>query len=267
MYVILLLIMLFAGADKPVKKQNPSDTKHESTQTKKSPPTSSATPSPSIQTPDSHQNGDGNSKPSDDRVYKVEVEQTPPDYWMRAYVVINLFVAAAAVASLFLIKHQRDVMKDQLQAMRDQINATQDSIDLQKTHLRQWVDVKNWGGGNVLTTGDNRRWLETYFDIVNPTSNPLTLKRIRVTVKGERSDQSFQHLLTPQSKYSSEWIIQLTPKEAQDFVPPTGNAPLVFRVTMEITFTDVLNTEQVQPFRFLALYRYGSPVRIDTKWG
>lgn len=125
MYVILLLILLFSGADKPVKKQNPTHPKENRTQDKLSSPTPTATPSPAIQEPNPPQNGNDSNTPSNDRTYKVQVKETPPDYWMRAYVIVNGILAISALGTLLFVRHQRDVMKDQLQAMHAQLTEMQ----------------------------------------------------------------------------------------------------------------------------------------------
>jgi hypothetical protein len=150
--------------------------------------------------------------------------------------------------------------------MDGQLGVMRKQIELQKIHLKQWVEIGNWRGGNIIHNADmKRRWLVSYFDIVNATNNPLTLTRIAINARGDGSAQGFQHLLTPKSKYSGELIIQLTPEEADNFV--TTDKPIVCRVTIDITFTDVMTNEVVQPFRFTALYKYGSPVQMDNKWG
>lgn len=147
MHVLILLILLFLSADKPVEKQNPAHAAKNSSTADQAKPRPTATPSPSPQQPNAQDESNDGSTPSNGRTYKVEVEKTPPDYWMRAYVIINLFIAAAGVTSIFLIKHQRDVMKDQLQAMRDQLTemklARQHERSMAKLEYRAWIQFES----------------------------------------------------------------------------------------------------------------------------
>jgi hypothetical protein len=121
MYALVLLVLLVSATDKPVKKQNPPHTKNESSQAKRATPSPSASPSATIQNPKSDVNGDADRNPPNDRTYKVEVEKTPPDWWMRIYVIVTGLIAAFGLGTLFLIRHQRDVMKEQLAAMQEQL--------------------------------------------------------------------------------------------------------------------------------------------------
>jgi hypothetical protein len=147
MHVLILLILLFLSADKPVEKQNPANAKNNSPTADQAKPSPTATPSPSPQQPNAQDKSNDGGTPSNGRTYKIEVEKTPPDYWMRAYVIINLFIAAAGVTSIFLIKHQRDVMKDQLQAMRDQLTemklARQHDRSMAKLEYRAWIQFES----------------------------------------------------------------------------------------------------------------------------
>jgi hypothetical protein len=176
-------------------------------------------------------------------------------------------IAVMALTAFYVVfaRSQWIVMEDQLEAMHDQIAATRNSIELQKIQFKQWLEITNWTGGNLVHEEMQRRSPHAYFDIINPTSNPLTLKRITIIARGEKSALSFQHLLTPHSKYSSDLIIQITPEEAQNYV--MERKPLVFHITGEIGFSDIMKNEEAQPFRFLAHFKYGETVKIDYTWG
>jgi hypothetical protein len=119
----LSVIAQTSKLDKSVEKTSPHRAENRTPKTKvnsaiQHPASSSAAPN---QPDTQQQKTNAGNIPIDGRVYEIKVKEIPPDYWMRAYVLVTLLLAATSLGTLFYIRHQRDVMKDQLQAMREQL--------------------------------------------------------------------------------------------------------------------------------------------------
>jgi hypothetical protein len=120
--LISCTLLQIPSADKPIEKQNPTSNKsnNASGQKNKHLPSTVSTATVPHQI-NSHQQENDDPNPPKDRIYDIKVKEVPPaDYWVRSYVVITGILAALNIAGLFLVWHQRNVMKGQLVEMGKQ---------------------------------------------------------------------------------------------------------------------------------------------------
>ena len=92
--------------------------------------------------------------------------------------------------------------------------ATRDSVELQKTLKRQWVNLEKWNiSGENIQSGKSTTTIRLFFDVVNPTDMPLTLKHIEIFKDGGTKILSPNKPLAPTKSHSVYFEINLSEQE------------------------------------------------------
>jgi hypothetical protein len=145
--------------------------------------------------------------------------------------------------------------------------AAEKSILLQESGMRQWVELENWRGGNVLNMGIRPGYnifLEIYFDIVNSTPCPMTLVSYAVNadpIKWEKKTTECQYpnFLPPNKRYVVTFELPLPEDRAKAF--QDGHEEIKCLVDGVIKFKDVFDKEREQPFYMVCRLKYGEPIQ------
>jgi hypothetical protein len=126
--------------------------------------------------------------------------------------------------------------------------AAQKSVELQQTLHQQWVDVEHWRGAADFPSDDKQVRLKIGFDILNPTSMPLTLDSIQTTITSshntQKFDQTVKNTLIPQKAYAVTVVLMLRPEEVSRLL----ESGLQFTVSGSIKYTDAFEKKRTQLF-------------------
>jgi hypothetical protein len=142
--------------------------------------------------------------------------------------------------------------------------AAQKSVELQQTLHQQWVDVEHWRGEADFPSDDKQIRLKIGFDVLNPTSMPLTLDSIQATItsshNSQRFDQTVKSTLIPQKAYAVTVVLMLRPEEVSRLL----ESGLQFTVSGHIRYTNASEKERTQ--FFTTLCAYGARGTSFTPW-
>jgi hypothetical protein len=142
--------------------------------------------------------------------------------------------------------------------------AAQKSVELQQTLHQQWVDIEHWKGGDDFSSDDKQIRLKIGFDVLNPTSMPLTLDSIQATITSshntQKFDQAVKNTLIPQKAYAVTVVLMLRPEEVSRLL----ESGLQFTISGHIKYTDAFAKERTQ--FFATLCAYGARGASFTPW-
>jgi hypothetical protein len=164
--------------------------------------------------------------------------QTPhwyasPEWWL----------VIVAIPTLIFIWYQTRETAHAAKATQIAAEASQKSVMLQETALRQWVDIEKWRAvpwipeGGVLS-------LNIQFDVVNPTSLPLTLYSVNVGFDGKGGAIAQRNLLPPKNRQTVAMPIKITEEQLLRWKQST----IGFHVSGKVIYEDILKEVQTQPF-------------------
>jgi hypothetical protein len=178
LFIVLVLTVTALAQSHSVKTEKPivndgeeTNKSHKSASEVQGKPTPPVAVNPTADQPDPQVEANGRADHPDNRVYSVNVVSQPRDPLYLKYVIINAFIAAIGVGTLFAVWRQGDVMKRQLAAFiesqRPQLtlspheNPGKDFFDPRGPHL--YVAVKNVG---LMTAYDCTH--ETWIEVITP---------------------------------------------------------------------------------------------------
>lgn len=114
------------------------------------------------------------------------------DTLYRVYLWFTIIGVPLAGFGIFAIYKQTTATKDAAEATRVSAEATlrsaeaaERSVKLQENTQRQWVNLETWQAFRINPTDP----LEVGFNVINPTSLPLTLHRVITTVNGKATEE------------------------------------------------------------------------------
>lgn len=157
-----------------------------------------------------------------------------------------VFVIVGAITFLAIWYQARETSRS--------AKAAQKSVDLQQALHQQWVDVEHWRGEADFPSEDKQFRLKIGFDVLNPTSMPLTLDSIQATITSSHNTQKFDHTvkntLIPQKAYAVTVVLMLRPEEVSRLL----ESGLQFTVSGHIRYTDSFEKERTQFFAIQCAY-------------
>jgi hypothetical protein len=132
--------------------------------------------------------------------------------------------------------------------------AAQKSVELQETLHQQWVDVEHWKGEADLPSEGKQVRLLIGFDVLNPTSMPLTLDSIQATITSshntEKFEQTVKNTLTPKKAYAVTIVVMPPPEEVSRLL----ESGLQFTVSGHIRYTDAFEKRRRRFFAMRCAY-------------
>lgn len=134
------------------------------------------------------------------------------------------------------------------------VKTAQKSLELQEILHRQWVNVEHWKGDADFASGDQQAKLKIGFDVLNPTSMPVTLDYIQATIaschNAQNFDQAVKSTLAPQKAYAITIGRMLCPEE----VSRLSESGLQLTVSGSIRYTDAFENKRTQQFAIVCAY-------------
>jgi hypothetical protein len=244
---ILFVICMLLPALLPVPSQASTNPTDGPAQVKRQPagkqnvsaPTTVKNPIPS----DGNQN-EGKAPAPEREPGHVIVESLPKtekDTWDRVYICLTGALVAIAGLTLVAIWYQAVKTREATDAIKKQTDAVESGITIQRTAMQQWVDIGNWNGDWELKNSFPK--LSITFDLINPTSFPLTMTVISVT-PGEPMNTSKEIPLNPRETYTHHFSFQLTEHHSARW--DNGSIWLDFLVF--VTFQDAFKDQQFKRF-------------------
>src|SRR4029077_7105496 len=94
-------------------------------------------------------------------------------------------------------------------------NATEKSVRLQQALQQQWLQLISWRTERRSPVRGTPSQFTVAFEIVNPTSVPLTIERVVAEVAGRKFDFAAHNLLPPQDCIKVDFPIILTQEEME----------------------------------------------------
>jgi hypothetical protein len=155
----------------------------------------------------------------------------------------NWPLVAVAIWGILVAIRTLNAIKEQTKATRIAAEASEKSVNLQATALRQWVDIKEWRStvwipeGGVLS-------LHIQFDVVNPTSLPLTLDSVFIMLGDQGGKVGRRNLVPPGKGHPVVTSVKITEEQLRKW----DEDELVFIVNGHVDFGDVLENVRSQPF-------------------
>jgi hypothetical protein len=132
-------------------------------------------------------------------------------------------------------------------ATREATDKVGETLDIQRAAMRQWIDVET---GEIMApvTGDNV--VEFYFQAINNTSYPLTIRKV-VTKVSVRANEWETHTVNTNAILPPKGGEKIYPfyitVNASDILPDWVKGT-VLTINGEIAFVDCLNENRVQQF-------------------
>lgn len=159
------------------------------------------------------------------------------DTLYRAYLLFTVIGVLVALGGVWVI--------------RQQTNHLQRQLELQAIALRQWVNTRNWRSS--ISREKNPQRLDLDFDIVNPTSAPIVLLFVIVTIaEGKRESVGFPEnaMLIPDNPYRISIAVDVTSERYLQYMSASG---LVLGIEGSIGYTDAMEKKWEQRFKLTLL--------------
>jgi hypothetical protein len=152
---------------------------------------------------------------------KSEADNHSP-HWYTAFekadnlLVIAAFLTLGAIAWQAIemryataeMSKSTEAIKTQADIMKIQTEATQDSVELQRVAMQQWVQVDGWRATYKMFNKSEIIMIVN-FEVVNPTSFPLTISKV-LTTFGELSSEKLDIFLVPKEGHSFTRSLNMT---------------------------------------------------------
>jgi hypothetical protein len=163
------------------------------------------------------------------------------DTLYRAYLgftIFGVFVAIGGIAAIYqqtrATRKAAEATQQSAEATLRSAKATERSVKLQENTQRQWIELRAWYVNRIEPTAP----LDVGFEIVNPTSLPLTLHGVITVVDGKRIDEEAPVMLvTPNDPFLHSIGVPLSVEQEQLYAK---NA-LSFQIECTIFFADSHN--------------------------
>lgn len=142
------------------------------------------------------------------------------------------------------MRYQTTILRESAAATRKAAEATEKSVSLQEIMQQQWIQIDGWrreGGGS---REENPPRFKIVMDITNPTSVPLIIKVIRMSIRGRTLTRGVGNKLAPGNAIEMDFPITLD----GDQMAPYAAHRLVLGVTGFVTYEDAFGKEQTQSF-------------------
>jgi len=149
------------------------------------------------------------------------------------------------------------------QATQKSAEAAEKSVKLQEVALRQWVDIDNWKAVPWIPEGGEMS-LHIQFDVINPTSLPLTLNSVSIALSGQESKVSGKNLIAPKKSQPIVTSVKITEEQLLKW---EDLKELIFMVNGYVDFEDTLTKPQTQPFSGLIACSKKGGVRFIPPYG
>lgn len=130
-------------------------------------------------------------------------------------------------------------------ATQEAAEATRNSVDLQKTLKTQWVELDKWAAKAPWDLKDKSLTIKFFFDIVNPTDMPLTLRFVDIFTGGRKQSSNVVFDLVPKGRRPTDFNIEIRNKEQIDLYFADR---LVLNIFGQITFQNGFKERQKQLF-------------------
>lgn len=118
-------------------------------------------------------------------------------------------------------------------------------MELQKTLKTQWVDLENWSAKAPWRLDDTELLVTIFYEIVNPTDMPLTVKRVEVSTGSGRNKSASEFVLNPKSRKLMSVPFSFADKERIDLY---FGGDLVINIFGTVTFKNNFGKLQRQLF-------------------
>jgi hypothetical protein len=180
----------------------------------------------------------------------ISTEENSPydagkDWLYRLYLLFTIIGVVGAWCGIAVIYQQT-------KATAQAAQATERYVKLQETALRQWVKTRNWDA-RVTDPSNHPERLQIEFEIVNPTSAPITLMWTRLsTPGGNMAVGGFLQnaMLIPDHPYIIDVQAGLNHQQQQDYL---GSSGLILPVDGSIAYTDALGDKWEQKFKLVLI--------------
>ncbi|HLM82696.1 MAG TPA: hypothetical protein VK302_18985 [Terriglobales bacterium] len=166
----------------------------------------------------------------------------------------------ATVAGVFVALSGIYAIYKQTEATAQSVKAAEKSVKLQEVALKQWVNIGNWD-----ITIDSGQLLSVFFNLLNPTNIPLTLKAIYVKCSaGQETEQhniEVESVLAPGNPYIGNIFIRLTDRQINDL----KSVPLFIGIECRVLFADASDKHWEQFFKRMLTAPHGISDVPDTR--
>jgi hypothetical protein len=170
---------------------------------------------------------ENNSDKSPSYFYRLIAPETLPN------LVLCVVGIAGVVAAFYTFK-----------VVREQTGVAKKAAMLQETAMQQWVDIKNWGV-KIKTNKDHTKVLNISFDIVNPTSLPLKIRKTKLAIPTRISLEMHNIMLGPHVPFAIEVAnVSIDERQVSSYFIDEVVIPLFCCVV----FVDCFDKEQGQNF-------------------
>jgi hypothetical protein len=189
------------------------------------------------------------------------------DTLYRAYLWATIIGVVVALSGIFAIYRQTKATAQAAQATKESAEATlrsakaaERSVKLTENTQRQWVNLEDWAAFKIKPTDTG---LELGFNVVNPTTLPLTLHTIITRINGKPTESEGPvTLITPSNPLIHGFRVPLT-KEQESLY---ANNVLSLDIVGTILFADSHGIHWSQEFgRMLLCGSNLKTIITDTK--
>jgi MFS superfamily sulfate permease-like transporter len=225
-------------AERSGKHENETSSSTQQRQSELGQTSKDASQAPEKRPEDEQQN---DQRKSDERAYRVNIVSQPTGGWTIAYVFITAFLGLIGAVTLGVLIYQTLTLRRQ--------------VRLQERGQRQWVDTKNWRSGTPYFP--RPQMLEIAFDIVNPTTAPIALMLVRITVSGGQVTATGfpkNTLLIPDTPLTYRAYLNMNRQQRESYRSETG---LILQVEGSVTYIDSLKDRWEQRFLLILGCHHG----------